>query len=547
MHVIPLLITGDVLQGMSLAVKALYTESPNVQLDSWPPVRQSKVINLAIINNENFLTNKLSRQTVQGTLDDIYEGKEGISFEDLFSEFEPGTRVLIEGRPGCGKTTLMSKVSRSWAKGQILQKITLLLLIPLRQFYNQASLDLTDFVRCLFPQGYCNAEKLIEALSRREDICIVLDGVDEYKHSREAGNLVYELLTCRKLSRAVVIAASRPVATHVFRRFATKRVEVLGFLKPQIGEYLAEYYQREEEKVAKLQQYLEVHPKVHHMCYLPLHLAMVVYLNDVLNEDGSMPTNETEMYKLFTTHTLLRNVNKDPSYPERMENLATPEDLPPDIFSVFNGICDLAFNQTRDSRAIFSKKEVDGVFGKKDVILERLGLLTIDKRFASSGVVQTYSFLHLTLQEYLAAYYISQLSAEEVTTIFKDYGMHTHMKEVWKFYCGITKLRRKEHGMKVFELMARHMHRQDIFHLLHCVSESQSKDAVALLLSIIGGTINIHDKTLLPVDCMALAYVVNNSDQGLCDLTILSCRLDTEEFRLLFQGVKTQPGLKLLR
>ena len=57
-----------------------------------------------------------------------------------------------------------------------------------------------------------------------------------------------------------------------------------------------------------LRTYLEHHPNVMHMCYLPLHMAMVTYLYDV--EGASLPQTETEIYNHFTLSTLLRSICK---------------------------------------------------------------------------------------------------------------------------------------------------------------------------------------------------------------------------------------------
>ena len=128
--------------------------------------------------------------------------------------------------------------------------------------------------------------------------------------------------------------ASRPAASQKYRRDATKCIEVLGFLKQQIHQYIVSYFVGDEEKVLGLSTYLEHHPNIMHMCYLPLHMAMIAYLYEI--EGASLPQTETEIYNHFTLSTLLRSIRKrngleiDEEY-----TLLSFEDLSPDDLTLF--------------------------------------------------------------------------------------------------------------------------------------------------------------------------------------------------------------------
>ncbi len=77
------------------------------------------------------------------------------------------------------------------------------------------------------------------------------------------------------LPRSVVIVVSRPAAVAKFRPIATKQVEVVGFLCDQISEYIKEYQFSVKSKCEALHRYLDEHPNVRHMCYLPIHETKV--------------------------------------------------------------------------------------------------------------------------------------------------------------------------------------------------------------------------------------------------------------------------------
>ena len=70
---------------------------------------------------------------------------------------------------------------------------------------------------------------------------------------------------------------------------------------------------------------------------------------------------------------------------------------------------------------------------------EYLGLITVDKLALRYGKQELYTFLHLTFQEFLAAYHISHLEEEEQARLIDEYGSAKQMQAVWKFYCGLVR------------------------------------------------------------------------------------------------------------
>ena len=273
-------------------------------------MRKVTFINLALLKAEKLtFSDDYTLMTIQRSADDIVSKKKKIGYNELFDSLDSGVRILVEGRPGCGKTTLMNKVSLDWANKKILKDISLLLLVPLRRFHNKPEVKLDDILQ-LYDTGHlCHAVGEEVSNSGGKGVCIVFDGIDEYPQSLIPGNFVLEVLAGRMLPNSVVTASSRPAAAHDIRQYATQRVEVLGFLRPEIQQYIQEHYEGRDDKVKGLSTYLQHHPNIRPMCYLPLHLAMVVYLNDNL-ETGSLPHTETDIYNKFMLHTLLLNMRK---------------------------------------------------------------------------------------------------------------------------------------------------------------------------------------------------------------------------------------------
>ena len=192
--------------------------------------------------------------------------------------------------------------------------------------------------------------------------------------------------------------SSRPeVASRVWDMF-DKHVEVLGFGDDQINEYIQAKY-GEDKSFSK---YLDDHPLLKHTCYIPLHLTMLVYLKDSLLEN--LPETETEMYEQFIIHTLNCDFCKDPTsscsrdntLPTSLNNV--DELISSEIVTLLFHISNLSYSGILDGRSIFTDIKP---------ILQHTNssLLVVDKM--SILQPKTYSFPHLTIQEFLAAFYFN--------------------------------------------------------------------------------------------------------------------------------------------
>lgn len=129
-----------------------YTEQPEVPEDTWPPVSSTIYINLALIKQEGIhLAGEYGRCTIRGNFDDILKDKESIDYKSAFLNLSSGERLLVEGRPGSGKTTLVHKVSQDWAKEESsFCNVKALFLVHLRAFSSNPNIDLHDILKCYY-------------------------------------------------------------------------------------------------------------------------------------------------------------------------------------------------------------------------------------------------------------------------------------------------------------------------------------------------------------------------------------------------------------
>ena len=504
-------------------LKDIYSAKSEIPEDTWPPVSIDTYINLALIKQQSIDdAGEYARCTIRGDADDVFKDKESIEYENVFDRLGSGARLLIEGRPGSGKTTLVHKVSKDWAKGELrFDQVRLLFLVHLRGFLSDPNIKLCNILEC-----YYDSDPAVDDITKYVHkhnglgLCFILDGLDEYLPKKK-DTFIHRLINKSQLPRALVIVASRPAAVADFRSIASRQIEVLGFLKEQISEYIKEYNFSDTSKCSELLKYLDHHPNVHHMCYLPIHTAMVCYLCQV---DRSLPETETGIYKEFTIYFFLRalrQLNDDEDiYIDSIESLPSSER------ETYVKICKLAFEMTISSKQVMRQKDVQTFFNVRSN-RDYFGLLTFDRVALKYGFQKLYTFLHLTFQEFLTAYHISKLEEEEQTELFNEYGNSKLMQNVWKFYCGLVKF----DDCDKFKSLVNETQTGTLYKV-QCSFESQQPNTCDSIVE--DGSLSFKDKFLTPSDFTAMAFVISHATQGTLNRLVFDgCTLGPEGIEVL--------------
>lgn len=465
------------------------------------PEKLVKIINLALVKYDSS-----HHQTIQGSMDEIIGEKEEITYHSLFKALEDhkGDKLfLILGRPGSGKTTIMNAISQDWAEDRILKSYTLVF-IQLRKMNTESDHSLETIITQACPNFVVhkdNLEFLKEFISMEDGDGFIfgLDGLDEY--TPQYNDFIIQLIRGDVLPNSVVIVTSRPAASQRFRNHDMKQIEVVGFKKDQVKEYIRSYFHKDEEKSKSLLQHLEQHQNLMHMCYLPLHCKMLAFLHEV--ENANLPNSETEFYNHFTISILLRSIQKRGNTKNTMKQLRNFHQLNSSDKHSFDSICSLAFQATVAAKQIFTSDDLARWKLHCVSIDDGLGLVVTNYYKNKYGRAEAYSFLHLTFQEYLAAVHIAELDDSEQMKIIRKHGNQNHLKVMWRFLCGILQT---PSAMQVFNALLEETGDDALFKI-QCAHESQEPQLCAHLFNSLK-QIKLVNMYLGPSEVFIIADVI---------------------------------------
>ena len=200
-----------------------------------------------------------------------------------------------------------------------------------------------------------------------------------------------------------------------FREQLHEHIEVVGFSDNDIYKYIECKFCDNSDMLIDFQSYISSHPFIYKAMYIPLHCALVTDLYQTYWRKGKKefaPKTITQLYTCFIHSLLERYLDDHPVYGPQELCIQELTDLPQDVYDDLQTLAQLAAKGIETQQYVF-----DNLTHNTLGLMQRVN----DSESRKSKSV-SYSFLHLTLQEYLAALYWSKLSSEGVSHLFTESG-----------------------------------------------------------------------------------------------------------------------------
>ena len=398
-------------------------------------------------------------------LEEYHKANENLSPTLPGEIFDPEEqKILVVGRPGIGKTMFSTKILRDWASDNLLNEtqqsqidFKVAFLVKLRMFnFTDKELNLRELLDHSEYSTTLSEETWSYIRENPQRVLIIFDGFDEYSRKAEINKddvqhrnseedrmpvhfQLKKILSGKILTGATVLMTTRPNAVSCIRSpDFDKTVEILGFTTEQVEDYV-EKFSKQGDKAETIKQHITSNSNLQAFCYIPVNCFIICScLLELLGNTGftSLPTRLTEIYsiaiKMFYFSYDDNQYRHDKA--EGQQFFLKPfKEFSSPVQEVFKRLGKIAFNGIKEGRLIFESHEVkdlesNGLFHRLPDARERpLG----ERR-------EQYCFLHLTIQEFLAAkYLVDTYSSEDLQKFVSDHIQYGAWRVVMQFVAGL--------------------------------------------------------------------------------------------------------------
>ncbi|XP_050961389.1 NACHT, LRR and PYD domains-containing protein 12-like, partial [Labeo rohita] len=391
--------------------------------------KKGNEVHLKAVYTELFIT--------EGDMKDVYQEREILKIDDAFRKKQTQDKpincnklftllrenneekiVLTKGIAGIGKTVSVHKFILDWAEGKANQDIHCVFLLPFREInkIKKRKVNLHEFLLEFYDE-LKDLEK--SKLYTKYKLAFIFDGLDESRmplkfesgalkmvEKRSSVDVLFTSLVKGKLlPSALVWVTSRPAAANqIPPEYVGLFTEVRGFTDQQKEQYFRKRI-TDENLACKIMSHIKTSRSLYIMCHIPVFcwITATVLQNILIkSSEENISTTMTEMY----IHFLLIQMNmKSQKYDEKAERQRTK--LLSLNKEMILKLAKLAFEQLKQENIVFYEEDLKacGIDVSKDT--EFTGMIAeIFKMEYGLHETKVYCFVHLSVQEFLAAVHV---------------------------------------------------------------------------------------------------------------------------------------------
>ena len=369
---------------------------------------------------------------------EVQEDAKPIALLDILDyQSEKPKRILIEGEPGIGKSTLTRKLCQSFSEGQFAKEYKLIVPIDLQNASQETTkeqnrknrikllISALSFSFDISDDDLDNLSKMIDSTSG-EGFLFIFDACEKFKK----GSFLAQILECKALTKASFIVTSRPNTAKSFSRYYNRSLQVVGFTTEERDAFIQKCHIKEIPA-----PFCSIFESFGHN---PLLLSMLCRITEE-GTAGPPPKTVTQLigYTVGRARNLhLKNVGKGTEEHNFQENCKLLGE------NQFKYLCSLALKMAEpDAAPVFNPDEG-----------EHFGLLKKGKSAETRDGhdCRPARFLHEILQDFFTALGLRCLSVEEQVEFWREKitvgsgskGMV--LRQVFQFFCGLGGLKENE-------------------------------------------------------------------------------------------------------
>uniref|UniRef100_A0A674BE27 NACHT domain-containing protein n=1 Tax=Salmo trutta TaxID=8032 RepID=A0A674BE27_SALTR len=515
-------------------------------------------------------------------------------FKPLPGQDKPIRTVLTKGIAGIGKTVSVQKFLLDWAEGKANQDVHFMFPLPFRDLnLKKDQYSLMQLLSHYFPEL-----KEIDSIEDGETKTVfIFDGLDEcrlpldFKNNEKCCDvtkptsvdvLLTNLIEGNLLPSALLWITTRPAAANQIPPVCVDQVtEVRGFNDPQKEEYFRKKIP-DQNLANEIIKHMKTSRSLHIMCHMPVFCWISATVLEMMlkeAENDEVPKTLTQMYSHFI---LIQIIVKNRKYNTSTET--NPKDLSQSDKEMILKLAKLAFQQLQKGNLIFYEEDLREC-GLDVTEASEYSALCTEIFKEESGLYQekVYSFVHLSIQEFLAALHVLESCLDKKENVFSptsdeekesiqlsdlhrravDQALKSengHLDLFLRFLLGLS-LESNQHLLRglltqtgsttqnnkeTVERTVRYLSDkieeesspERIINLFHCLNELGANSLVEdMQTSLRSGTLS--GTRLKPDQCSALAYLFLMSEEVLEEFDLKTYNTSEEGYQRLLPVVKT--------